>query len=113
MDKLRILVLVGDPGLNSSLADLLRLGGLEVIGSALPAPRGGEHVDLVIAARDSWPAPWTLPMLKSRFRQVPCLLLSGSPVSGPYAAAGFKRGYFLALPASGRRIADMVRSLLP
>ena len=71
-----------------------------------------QHIDLVIAACDSWPSPWTLPKLRSHFRTVPCLLLSSSPVSGPYAAAGFQRGYFLGLPADGRRIAELVSSLL-
>lgn len=91
----------------------MRLDGFDVAGAARPAPPRRAHVDLVIAVCDSWPAPWTLPMLQREFRKVPCLLLSGSPVSGPYAAAGFERGYFLALPASGRRISALLRTLLP
>ena len=112
MDKRRILLLAADHGLESSLAELLRLEGFEVV----PAPSGSTatpQVDVVIAACDSWPAPWTLPMLRSHFRTVPCLLLSGSPVSGPYAATGFQRGYFLTLPANGRRIVEQVKVLLP
>jgi len=111
VDKRRILLLAADHGLESSLAELLRLEGFEVV----PAPSGSSatpQVDVVIAACDSWPSPWTLPLLRSHFRTVPCLLLSGSPVSGPYAAAGFQRGYFLGLPAEGRRIAELVSSLL-
>lgn len=112
MGKRRILLLAADQGLQRSLAELLRLKGFEVV----HAPGGStvitHQVDVVIAACDSWPSPWTLPMLRSRFRTLPCLLLSGSPVSGPYAAAGFQRGYFLGLPADGRRIAELVRGVL-
>ena len=112
MDKRRILLLAADDGLNGSLAELLRLDGMTVTVPAPSAPPSTWPVDLVIAACDSWPSPWTLPLLRSHFRTVPCLLLSGSPVSGPYVVAGFQRGYFLGLPADGRRIAELVRSLL-
>jgi hypothetical protein len=110
--KRRVLLLAADPMLNGSLAELLRLDGMEVTVPAPGASPSSQHIDLVIAACDSWPSPWTLLMLRSHFRTVPCLLLSGSPVSGPYAAAGFQRGYFLGLPADGRQIAELVRSLL-
>jgi len=112
VDKRRILLLAADHGLESSLAELFRLEGFEMV----PAPSGSAatpQVDVVIAACDSWPSPWTLPMLRSHFRRVPCLLLSGSPVSGPYVTTGFQRGYFLSLPANGRRIVERLRVLLP
>lgn len=109
----RVLLLAADQMLKGSLAELLRLDGTEVTVPAPGASPSRQQVDLVIAACDSWPPPWTLPMLRSHFRTVPCLLLSGSPVSGPYAVAGFQRGYFLGLPAGGRRIAELVRGLLP
>lgn len=113
MQKRSVLLLIADRRLNGSLAELLRLDGLEVTVPEPGAAPSAPQVDLVIAACDSWPSPWTLPMLRRHFRTVPCLLLSGSPVSGPYAAVGFQRGYFLGLPADGRRITELVTGLLP
>ena len=107
------MLLAADHELKSSLAELLRLEGIDVVMPAPSASTASPQVDLVIAACDSWPEPWTLPLLRSHFRNVPCLLLSGSPVSGPYAATGFQRGYFLTLPANGRRIVELVKVLLP
>ena len=112
MRRRRVLLLAADRRLNSSLAELLRLDGTEVTVPDQDTEAADRPVDLVIAACDSWPAPWTLPMLRRHFRTVPCLLLSGSPVSGPYAAVGLQRGYFLGLPAEGRRIAELVKGLL-
>ena len=110
MEKRRILILASDSALYASLAERLRLDGMQVVDP--PASAANPDVNLVIAVCDSWPAPWTLELLRSHFRAVSCMLLSGSPVSGPYVAARFKRGYFLALPTSGRRIADLARTLL-
>ncbi|HYM66429.1 MAG TPA: hypothetical protein VEW68_03990 [Patescibacteria group bacterium] len=108
----RVLLLAADRSLSSSVADLLRLDGISVTVPDHGAAPSYPDVDLVIASCDSWPSPWTLQLLRSRYRAVPCLLLSGSPVSGPYATAGFKRGYFLGLPAEARRISELAGSLL-
>lgn len=110
MEKRRILILAADSTLYVSLAERLCLDGMHVVDR--PVSRANPDVNLVIAVCDSWPTPWTLELLRSRFPTVSCLLLSGSPVSGPYVAATFRCGYFLALPASGRRIAELARTLL-
>lgn len=114
MPKRHVLLMAADRRLNGSLAELLRTTGLEVIATAPApgAPQTSPPIDAVVAACDSWPWPWTLPMLRTHFRSVPCLLLSGSPVSGPYAATGFRKGYFMGLPADGRRIAAQVTSII-
>ena len=110
MEKRRILILAADSALHTSLAERLCLDGMHVVDR--PESPANPGVNLVIAVCDSWPAPWTLELLRSHFRTVSCLLLSGSPVSGPYLAATFRRGYFLALPTSGRRIANLARTLV-
>lgn len=107
--KRRILLLSADQMIWESLAGLLRLEGAEVVASA---PDAALPVDLVVVASDSWPKPWPSRSLRVTFRRTPCLLLSGSPVSGPYTASGFPRGFFAPLPVSGERLAELVSSLL-
>lgn len=109
MPKPRILLLAADGLLWDSLAGLLRLDGADVMASAPPQPGG---IDLVILACDSWPRGWPARSLRTLSRRTPCLLLSGSPVFGPYTASSFPRGFFAPLPVSGARLADLVRSLL-
>lgn len=114
MPKRHVLLMAADRRLNGSLAELLRATGLDVTATA-PSPgvhQSSPRIDAVVAACDSWPWPWTLHILRAHFRSVPCLLMSGSPVSGPYAATGFRKGYFLGLPADGRRIAALVTSII-
>jgi hypothetical protein len=110
LKKTRILILSGDPRLTLSLAGLFQLHGMDVL--VPPASPAGREIDVVLAACDCLPNPWTLERARRAFDRLPCLLLSGSPVSGPYAAAGFKRGFFLGLPAAGPRIVDAVRALV-
>lgn len=109
MPKPRILLLAADGLLWDSLAGLLRLDGADVVASA-PSEPGG--IDLVVVASDSWPKAWPARSLRALFRGTPCLLLSGSPVSGPYTASTFPRGFFAQLPVTGAQLADLVRSLL-
>jgi len=109
MANRRILLLAADQWFWESLAGLLRLDGAEVVASP---PAGAAPIDLVVVACDSWPRPWRPRSLRAILRRTPCLLLSGSPVSGPYAASEFPHGFFSPLPASGSRLAALVRSLL-
>lgn len=92
-----------------SLAGLLRLHGSEVV--AAP-PRDVASVDLVVVACDCWPKRLSARSLRAMFRRTPCLLLSGSPTSGPYTASLFPRGFFAPLPMNAGRFTALVTSLL-
>ena len=107
--KRRILLLSADQMIWESLAGLLRLDGAEVL--AWPSDEASS-IDLVVVACDSWPKSWPSRILRATFRRTSLLLLSGSPVSGPYTASGFSRGFFAPLPVSGARLAELVTSLL-
>lgn len=105
----RILLLARDQMIWNSLASLLRLQGADVVAAA---PTGSAAIDLVVVACDSWPWPRSARSLRATFRRTPCLLLSGSPTSGPYTASALPCGFFAPLPLSATHLADVVRSLL-
>lgn len=89
----RVLLLTGNTDFASSVAELLALDGLEVATVV-----GTEPVLVVLADLDAWPENWNLRRLRQRLGRLPCLLLSGSPFGGPYAASDLARGYFLPKP---------------
>lgn len=109
MEGCRILLLSADALLWDSLAALFRLERADVVGSL---PRDPASVDLVVVAYDCWPKSLRARALRAMFRRTPCLLLSGSPTSGPYTASTFPRGFFAPLPMNAGRLAGLVTSLL-
>jgi hypothetical protein len=109
MANSRILLVGVDVLLWDSLAGLLRLHGAEVLPSP---PREAASVDLVVVACDCWPKRLPVRSLRAMFRRTPCLLLSGSPTSGPYTASLFARGFFAPLPMNAGRLTGIVTSLL-
>lgn len=109
MRKPRILLLARDLTIWDSLASLLRLHAAEVVASV---PGDRVPIDLVVVVCDSWPEQWRPRSLRAMFPRTPCLLLSGSPTSGPYTASTFARGFFTPLPVTASRLMERVTSLL-
>jgi hypothetical protein len=103
-----VLVLCSDVDLRQSLSELMAIGGV-MASSELNT--GDAEPALVIAACDALPPGWSLAALRARFRRVPCLLLSGSPLAGDFAVRRFDRGYFVQLPAPPRDILELATHL--
>lgn len=91
-----------------ALVELLAIDGFVVTPN--PGP-GADDPAVVIANCDSWPRGWNLATLHARFRRVPCILLSGSPLGGDFAATSFHRGYFTQLPAAPNLLLALVDEL--
>jgi DNA-binding response OmpR family regulator len=100
----RLLLLTGDQDLALSITELLALDGLTVA-----TDRRGEPVHAVLADLDHLPEHWDLRLLRQRIGRLPCLLMSGSPFSGPYTATTFVRGYFLYKPFSPEQLLVRLR----
>ncbi len=103
-----VYVVCGDADLLESLTELLALDGTMVTPNPEPA---AASPTMVIAATDAWPPGWSLASLHARFRRLPCVLLSGSPLAGDFAVTRFRRGYFVQLPAAPRAILGLVEQL--
>jgi hypothetical protein len=102
-----VLVLCSDDHLRQSLGDLLVAHGHEVSFDQRP----DSSISVVVTAWDAWPTGWSLTRLRSSFRRVPCLMLSGSPLAGDFAVAQLPRGYFVRLPALPSEIVGLVSEL--
>jgi DNA-binding response OmpR family regulator len=100
----RVLLLTGDEDLDTSIAELLALDGLTVA-----RDRRAEPVHVVLADLDHLPEDWSLRLLRQRIGRLPCLLMSGSPFSGPYTATTLARGYFLYKPFSPEQLLVRLR----
>lgn len=100
----RVLLLTGDEDLAVSITELLALDGLAVSTAAGPEP-----AEAVLADLDHLPEDWDLRLLRQRLGRLPCVLMSGSPFSGPYTAAAFTRGYFLYKPFSPEQLLVALR----
>ncbi len=103
-----VLVLCSDDALRDSLMDLLVTDGRRVTAQPLV---GSECHAVVIAASDAWPPGWHFARLRSTFRQVPRMVLSGSPLGGHFAVTQLHRGYFVQLPALSGEILGLVGEL--
>lgn len=103
-----VLLLCAEFALRDSLMDLLASDGRPSTSAALTDP---DRHPMVVAASDAWPSQWNFVRLCATFCEVPCLLLSGSPLGGHFAVAQLPRGYFLQLPALPREILGLVAEL--
>jgi hypothetical protein len=104
-----VLVLCSNDSLREALTELLVADGRHVVAGAPPA--SSPQPQVVVAACDAWPAGWNLRRLRAAFGQVPCVVLSGSPLGGDFVVTQLQRGYFMQLPALPAQIMDLVCEL--
>ena len=104
-----MLLLCANPSLRDALSELLEADGIHV--TARPRPGSGPPA-VVIADADAWPAAWDISRLRSSYRQVPCVVLSGSPLAGDFLVSRLQRGYFMQLPARAAEILGLVGELV-
>jgi hypothetical protein len=99
-----LLLLSADPLLFASLAEYLAVRGHRVCGPA----EADVPVSAVILDADAWPPSWSHRRLRSRFTRTPCILLSGSPLTGPDMASRLRRGFFLPKPVRPWELARLI-----
>ena len=103
-----VVVLCADGALRDSLVDLFVADGRRV---AAEIVAGSERGAVVVAASDWWPPGWNFARVRSTFRQVPCMVLSGSPLGGHFAVTQLPHGYFVQLPALPSHLLGLVAEL--
>lgn len=104
-----MLLLCANPILRDALSELLGAEGMQI--TARPRPGSGPPA-VVVADADAWPATWDISRLRSSYRQVPCVVLSGSPLAGDFLVSRLQRGYFMQLPARAGEILRLVGELI-
>lgn len=107
-----IVILSSDAVFRTSLTSLFESRGHRVspdLGVATDSPA---EVGCVIVDLDRPSLRLTCEWLEARYPNVPTVVLSGSPWSGPHATAGLSCGYFLAKPVPALELAAMVEGFL-
>ncbi len=107
-----VLVLCADAALRQSLGELLLADGRALAPEPGVPPRPSPNGRLVVvAACDAWPPGWNVARVRRTFARAPCLMLSGSPLGGDFAAAELPNGYFAQLPALPSTFLGLVAEL--
>ncbi|MEO6797976.1 MAG: hypothetical protein ABI401_00370 [Candidatus Dormibacter sp.] len=107
-----IVILSSDATLHASLTSLFEARGHRVLADLEVPTHWAADADCVVVDLDRPSTRLSIEWLEGRFPGVPCLVLSGSPWSGPQAAAGLTHGYFLHMPVPALELTAMVEGLL-
>ncbi len=107
-----IVILSSDAVLCASLTSLFEARGHRLTVDLGVDGRPVTETACVVVDLDRPPHRLTLEWIESRYPQVPCVVLSGSPWSGPHAATGLSYGYFLHKPVPALDLAAMVEGVL-
>jgi DNA-binding response OmpR family regulator len=107
-----IVILSSDATLRTSLTSLFEARGHRVLADPEVATHQASETDCVLVDLDRPSTRLSIEWLEGRFPGVPVVVLSGSPWSGPQAAAGLTHGYFLHMPVPALELTAMVEGLL-
>jgi len=107
-----IVLLSTDAVLCTSLISLFEARGHRVTADVEVASRAGYQTSCVVVDLDRPSSPMSCEWLEAHFPQVPCVVLSGSPWSGPHAAASLSHGYFLPKPVAALDLTAMVEGVI-
>jgi DNA-binding response OmpR family regulator len=107
-----IVILSADAVLLTSLTSLFEGRGHRVSTTLEVGAPPAVEAECVIVDLDRPPNPLSCDWLEAQYPGVPCVILSGSPWSGPHATAGLTCGYFLHKPVAALELTAMVEGLL-
>ena len=107
-----IVILSADEVLRSSLASLFEARRHHVSTTLEVTTPATLEADCVVVDLDRPPLPLSGDWLEACYPGVPCVILSGSPWSGPHATAGLTCGYFLHKPVAALELTALVEGLL-
>jgi hypothetical protein len=107
-----IVLLSTDTVLCTSLTSLFEARGHRVTADVEVANRAGHQASCVVVDLDRPSTPLSCEWLESHFPRAPLVVLSGSPWSGPHAAACLSNGYFLPKPVAALDLTSMVEGVI-